>query len=332
MAGWGLLPGSLNGDLAVWEADETANLAAWPSEFAEIAAEAACDPAGGAKEAEPLQSAAAAAANAAGLVPQLPPGVPRGAAGKGTGTGQWVKMAAAAADNVRHSHGQLLGASGAAAALTNALMKQWQMHTGWRASRVALAGALSLQRCGLDLLVVPGVGDTLAQQAGARGYSSGPLLSGSWLPMDACGMPVGVTSNGRFPDAAAYTSAAAVGSKLVLLAGADKGTIGGAKKGVAAAAAAAGADGCRSASNRLPLCGWDLVRAVGDAAHPVAACLRGRMSATALRDLPSLVLDVSVSALSLHLPHSVLDSTRPDWCALHALLQRRTLVPLYDTV
>lgn len=71
LAGWGLLPGSLNGKLAVWEADETANLAAWPSEFAEVAAEAACDPAGGAKVAAPLQQAAAAAANAAGLVPQV---------------------------------------------------------------------------------------------------------------------------------------------------------------------------------------------------------------------------------------------------------------------
>jgi hypothetical protein len=71
LAGWGLLPGSLNGKLAVWEADETANLAAWPSEFAEVAAEAACDPAGGAKDAAPLQQAAAAAANAAGLVPQV---------------------------------------------------------------------------------------------------------------------------------------------------------------------------------------------------------------------------------------------------------------------
>lgn len=71
LAGWGLLPGSLNGKLAVWEADGTANLAAWPSEFAEVAAEAACDPAGGAKDAAPLQQAAAAAANAAGLVPQV---------------------------------------------------------------------------------------------------------------------------------------------------------------------------------------------------------------------------------------------------------------------
>jgi hypothetical protein len=292
LAGWGLLPGSLNGKLAVWEADATANLAAWPSEFAEAAAEAACDPTAAAKEARPLQKAAAAAAAAAGLMAPHPPGMGgvRGAAARGTGTGQWTKMAAAAADNVRHNHAQLQTASGAAAALTNALTKQWQAHSSWRASRVAVAGALSLQRCGLDLLLLPGAGGTLQQQAGAWGYSSGPLVSGSWLPMDACGVPVGVTSNGRFPDAAAYASAAAVCSQLVLLPGGERASAGGSKKGPAGAAG-----GCRSSSNRLPLCGWDLVRAVGDAAHPVAACLRGRTGATALRDLSSLVLEVSVS-------------------------------------
>jgi hypothetical protein len=305
LQGWGLLPGALNGNLAVWEADATANLAAWPSEFAEVAAEAACDAAGGAGEAGPLQQAAAAAALAAGLVPQ---GATGGHQPPGRGSSSWVKMAAAAADNVRGSHAQLSGASGAAAALTNALLRQWQMHGSWRASRVALAGALSLQRCGLDLAVLPGFNDTLQQQqqqqqhagGGLRGYSSGPLVSGSWLPLDACGLPVGAAATGYFPDAGSYVSSAAAGSRLVLPPGQDvrykHGSAGGSKAAGAAAAGAAGAlAGCRSSSSRLPLCGWDLVRAVGGAADPVAACLKSRTGPRALLELSSLVLELSVS-------------------------------------
>lgn len=305
LEGWGLLPGALNGTTAVWEADDTAALAAWPSEFAEVAAEAACDPVGGEGEAGPLQRAAATAADEAGLAPPLPPGVApgvRSGGGRGSGSSSWAKMAAAAADAVRASHGQLVGVSGAAAALTNALVAQWQIHNKWRASRVALAGALSLQRCGLDLLLTPngsGVGDASSSSSS----STGPLVSGSWLPLDACGVPVGATSNGRFPDVAGYASSAAAGSELVAgLAGtAAAGAAAGpssSKKGAAAAgagASAAAAVGRSSASNRVPLCGWDLVRAVGGVAHPVAACLKGRTDATALRDLPSLVLEVSVS-------------------------------------
>lgn len=180
---------------------------------------------------------------------------------------------------------------------------------------MALAGALSLQRCGLDLLLLPGVagtpqtGGTLLQQQGVsvgslRGYSSsnvGPLVCGDWLPLDACGVPVGGTSNGRYPDAAGYASAAAVGSSLVLLAGAERGSSAGARSSKGAGAVGGG---CRSSSNRLPLCGWDLVRAVGGAAHPVAACLKGRTDATALRELPSLVLEVSVSIVA-HLGYGV---------------------------
>lgn len=295
LAGWGLLPDALNGKLAVWEADETANLAAWPSEFAEVAAEGACDAAGAASDAGPLQRAAAAAALAAGLVPQPPPGGP----GRGAGSSSWTKMAAAAADNARINHGQLQTASGAAAALTNALMRQWQLHGSWRASRVALAGALSLQRCGLDLVMLPGLRSSAQQQqsSGVRGYSSGPLVCGDWLPLDACGVPVGEAATGRYPDAAAYASTSSSGSRLVLPPSAAGTSGGGSRKG-AAAAAAAGAAGCRSSSNRLPLCGWDLVRAVGGAAHPVAACLRGRTASTALMDLSSLVLEVSVSLLA----------------------------------
>lgn len=292
LAGWGLLPGSLNGTLATWEADETASLAAWPSEFAEVAAEAACDPAGGVKEAGPLQQAAAGASLAAGLVPQLPAGTPGGRGAPRSSN--WTKMAAAASDSLRHNHGQLQAASGAAAALTNALLRLWQMHSHWRASRVALAGALSLQRCGLDLLMLPGLGDSVQQQAAAHGYSTGPLVCGDWLPLDACGVPVGSSSNGRYPDAAAYSSAAAAASRLLLPAGLAGASSGGSRK----SAAAAGAVGSRSSSNRMPLCGWDLVRVVGKAAHPVTACLKGRTAPTALRDLPSLVLDVSVSALA----------------------------------
>lgn len=224
-------------------------------------------------------------------------------------------MAAAAADNVRLGHGQLLAASGAAAALTNALVGQWKAHTSWRASRVALAGALSLQRCGLDLLALqglagPGDGCALQQVAGSggrgySGYGGGPLVSGGWQPLDACGVPVGAPSNGRFPDAPAFGSAAAAGSKLLLLSGADRASAGGAgaprKAGSSAAAAAAAAGGvCRSSSNRVPLCGWDLVRAVGGAAHPVAACLKGRTGPKALQDLSSLVLEVSVSRPCMH--------------------------------
>lgn len=242
-------------------------------------------------------------------MPQVPPGT------RLDGRSQWAKMAAAAADNVRHNHGQLSAASGAAAALTHALQRQWQISTAWRASRVALAGALSLQRCGLDLLLLPGVagtpqtGGTLLQQQGVsvgslRGYSSsnvGPLVCGDWLPLDACGVPVGGTSNGRYPDAAGYASAAAVGSSLVLPAGAERGSSAGARSSKGAGAVGGG---CRSSSNRLPLCGWDLVRAVGGAAHPVAACLKGRTDATALRELPSLVLEVSVSIVA-HLGYGV---------------------------
>jgi hypothetical protein len=220
-------------------------------------------------------------------------------------------MAAAAADNVRASHAQLSGASGAAAALTNALLQQWQMHGSWRAGRVALAGALSLQRCGLDLAVLPGLHDTLLQQqqqgGGARGYSSGPLVSGGWIPLDACGLPVGAGATGRFPDAASYASAAAAGSRLLLLPGQERyggGIIaGGGARGSKAAGAAAGAGGvgagARSSSNRLPLCGWDLVRAVGGAADPVAACLKGRTGPRALLELSSLVLEVSVSDMQI---------------------------------
>lgn len=321
LAGWGLLPGALNGRLAVWEAEEAASLAVWPSEFAEAAAEAAVDPAGGAREAAPLQAAAAAAALDAGLVPPGVAGAPPRGGGVGSrggvGTGQWAKMAAAAADSVRLGHGQLLAASGAAAALTNALVGQWQAHTSWRASRVALAGALSLQRCGLDLLALPGlaggpgdgVGGVLPQVAGSGGrggYSGygggGPLVSGGWQPLDACGVPVGAPSNGRFPDAPAFGSAAAAGSKLLLLGGADRTSAGGGagaqprKAAGSSAAAAAAGGGCRSSSNRVPVCGWDLVQAVGGAAHPVAACLKGRTGPKALQDLSSLVLEVSVSS------------------------------------
>jgi hypothetical protein len=46
----------------------------------------------------------------------------------------------------------------------------------------------------------------------------------------------------------------------------------------------------------MPLCGWDLVRAVGGASHPIAACLKGRMGTRALTDLPSLILELSVSS------------------------------------
>ncbi|WIA20226.1 hypothetical protein OEZ85_006067 [Tetradesmus obliquus] len=58
-------------------------------------------------------------------------------------------------------------------------------------------------------------------------------------------------------------------------------------------AAADGSAAAGSSSSRMPLCGWDLVRAVGGAAHPIAACLKGRMGARALADLPSLILELS---------------------------------------
>lgn len=287
----GLLPGELIGHSAVWEAADTAALACSPAEFAAVAAEAAVSPVGFAKEASALYRAGAAAAAAAGLVAQLAGGgqghQKQGYGANGLISSRAANAAAAAAahavDAVRQTHSQLMISSGAAVALTSTLSQAWQKQTAWRLSRVAHAASLSLQRCGVD--VAPPVGQLQQQQQQLLGFGSsssstgGMICAGGWLPTDACGVPVGTAARGRFPDATAFASNAAAGSKLL------------------SPGDAAGAAGVL-VSNRLPLCGWDLLRAVGDAAHPIAACLKGRMGVRALADLPSLVLEVSVSCAS----------------------------------
>jgi hypothetical protein len=186
----------------------------------------------------------------------------------------------------------LMMTSGAAAALSAVLCQQWEQRRGWRAARVAHAAAVSLQRCGVGLLSttgelqLPGCSSSFGTGGCAAAAAA---ASGGWLPCDAVGVPVGAAARGRFPDAAAFASTAAAQSKLLLPATGS------------AAAAAAGRIGQQQCS-RVPLCGWDLIAAVGSAAHPVAACLMGRSRCTALRDLPSLVLEVNVSEawLSVH--------------------------------
>jgi hypothetical protein len=289
-----LLPGQLVGQSAVWEAADTAALACRAAEFAAVAGEAAAGADGFAHDADVLFKAGAAAAVAAGLVPQLPSPAANGNSSRATNAA--VAAAAHAADAVRQTHVQLMMTSGAAVALTGVLSSAWQQHSSWRLSRVAHAAALSMLRCGVD--VCP------SQQNAAAGFdpsssSSGVVVSGSWLPLDACGVPVGAASRGRFPDLSdAYISNAAARSQLLLPSAAAVAYSSGqmASRRAGAAADGSAAAGVGSSSSRMPLCGWDLVRAVGGAAHPIAACLKGRMGARALADLSSLVLELSVSA------------------------------------
>lgn len=275
----GLRPGELINQTAVWEAQDIAQLAFRPEEFAAVVAEAAADPAGFAKEAGPVYSAAAEAAVQAGLVlsPDQAAAGSRGMQGRSNNNAA-VAAVSQATDAVRQSHAQLMMTSGAAVALSGVLSQQWQRHTSWRLSRAAHAAALSLQRCGVDF---PSSSSSSSLQL--HGPSSllnpgqlllgGPLVSGGWLPVDACGQPVGAAAKGRFPDAAAFGSTAAVRSRFL----------------------AAGNNSSGSCSSRLPVCGWDLLRALSGAAHPIAACLKGRMSPTGTADLPSLILELSVS-------------------------------------
>jgi hypothetical protein len=292
----GLLPGQLIGKSAVWEAADTAALACRAAEFAAVAGEAAAGSDGFAHDADVLFKAGAAAAVAAGLVPQLPsPAAANGNSSRATNAA--LAAAAHAADAVRQTHAQLMMTSGAAVALTGVLSSAWQQHSSWRLSRVAHAAALSMLRCGVDV--------SPSQQNAAAGYdpsssSSGVVVSGGWLPLDACGVPVGAASRGRFPDLSdAYISNAAARSQLLLPSAAAVAYSSGAgrRAGAAADGSAAAGVGGYSSSSRMPLCGWDLVRAVGGAAHPIAACLKGRMGARALADLSSLVLELSVSPL-----------------------------------
>jgi hypothetical protein len=295
----GLLPGQLIGKSAVWEAADTAALACRDAEFAAVAGEAAAGADSFAHDADVLFKAGAAAAVAAGLVPQLPsPAAENGNSSRATNAA--VAAAAHAADAVRQTHAQLMMTSGAAVALTGVLSTAWQQHSSWRLSRVAHAAALSMLRCGVD--VSPSQQNVAAGYDPSNSSSSGVVVSGGWLPLDACGVPVGAASRGRFPDLSdAYISNAAARSQLLLPSAAAVAYSSGAgRRGGAAAdySAAAGVGGVNS-SSRMPLCGWDLVRAVGGAAHPIAACLEGRNGARALADLSSLVLELSVSALQL---------------------------------
>jgi hypothetical protein len=291
----GLLPGQLIGQCAVWEAADTAALGCRAAEFAVVAGEAAAGADNFARDADVLFKAGAAAAVAAGLVPQLPSPAVNGNTSRATNAA--VAAAAHAADAVRQTHAQLMMSSGAAVALTGVLSSAWQQHSSWRLSRVAHAAALSMLRCGVDVL--PSPQNAAGADASSSSSSSDVAVSGGWLPLDACGVPVGAASRGRFPDLSdAFVSNAAARSQLLLPSAAAAAYSSGAGRRVGAAAdgsAAAGYGG--ASSSRMPLCGWDLVRAVRGAAHPIAACLKGRMGARALADLSSLVLELSVSAL-----------------------------------
>lgn len=282
----GLLPGQIAGKAAVWEAVDTAQLAVKPAEFAAVAADAAVDPAGHATDAVPLYRAAAEAATQAGLVLSAQQDDAaaavngRGGYSSRSGVNAAATAVAHATDAVRQTHAQLMMTSGAAVALSSALAQLWQKHSEWRMSRTAHAAALSLQRCGVAFPSSSssskqqhqGLSSSLLDIGPGHLLASGPTVCGGWLPTDACGVPVGTCSTGRFPDASAFSSAAAAHSKLVTP------VLG------------------SSSSTRLPVCGWDLIRAVSGAAHPIAACLRERMSPGALADMPSLILEVSVSA------------------------------------
>lgn len=281
----GLLPGQLIGNAAVWEAQDIAQLAFTPAEFAAVAAEAAVDPSGYAKEAGPLYRAAAEAAVQAGLVVTPEQEAAAAANGRGVysrnGSNATLAAVAHATDAVRQTYSQLMMTSGAAVALSSVLAQQWQKHSNWRMGRIAHAAALSLQRCGLDF---PS-SSSQQQQQGSKNLllnpgqllAGGLTVSGGWLPLDACGLPVGQSSRGRFPDAGAFGSAAAARSRF--------------------AAVGYSSSSSSSRSCRLPACGWDLVRALRGIAHPITACLKGRMSSRALADMPSLVLEISVSCL-----------------------------------
>ncbi len=265
------------GEPAAWAVADAAALATRPAEFAAAAAEAVCAPGGGGGGGGgAIFAAGARAAHDAGLVPVQPGGGSGGAAARAA-EAPAAQAAAAAADSVRAAHAQLLMASGPALTLSGVLSDAWTRHGAWRASRIAHAASLSIARCGADELLLPTPAGVHNNNSSSS--SSPVVVCGDWLPRDACGVPVGHAACGRFPDAAAFASASASRSRFL-----------------PAGSAAAGTRASAPASTRMPLCGTDLVAAVQGAAHPVAACLRGRTGTRELQDLTSLVLELSVRA------------------------------------